>query len=78
MKPVSALSVEKIMRMMPEAKSQRHSHIGPKFPQTVQCPYTADTDTLRTYTHTIVHIQGVTGGTDQTSGECSLGLTIPI
>ena len=24
------------------------------------------------------HIQGVTGGTDQTSGECSLGQTIPI
>ena len=23
-------------------------------------------------------IQGVTGGTDQTSGECSLGHTIPI
>ena len=23
-------------------------------------------------------IQGVTGGTDQTSGECSLGETIPI
>ena len=25
-----------------------------------------------------MHIQGVTGGTDQTSGECSLGHTIPI
>ena len=25
-----------------------------------------------------IHIQGVTGGTDQTSGECSLGHTIPI
>ena len=25
-----------------------------------------------------VNIQGVTGGTDQTSGECSLGQTIPI
>jgi hypothetical protein len=25
-----------------------------------------------------LHIQGVTGGTDQTSGECSLGQTIPI
>ena len=24
------------------------------------------------------HMQGVTGGTDQTSGECSLGHTIPI
>ena len=24
------------------------------------------------------NIQGVTGGTDQTSGECSLGQTIPI
>ena len=24
------------------------------------------------------HIQGVTGGADQTSGECSLGHTIPI
>ena len=24
------------------------------------------------------HIQGVTGGTDQSSGECSLGHTIPI
>jgi hypothetical protein len=26
----------------------------------------------------ILFIQGVTGGTDQTSGECSLGQTIPI
>ena len=26
----------------------------------------------------VVTIQGVTGGTDQTSGECSLGQTIPI
>jgi len=26
----------------------------------------------------IISIQGVTGGTDQTSGECSLGQTIPI
>ena len=25
-----------------------------------------------------VYIQGVTGGTEQTSGECSLGQTIPI
>ena len=25
-----------------------------------------------------LYIQGVTGGTDQTSGECSLGQTIPI
>jgi len=25
-----------------------------------------------------LHIQGVTGGKDQTSGECSLGQTIPI
>ena len=37
-----------------------------------------------THTHTHLHIyiyiyiQGVTGGTDQTSGECSLGQTIPI
>jgi len=27
---------------------------------------------------TTLYIQGVTGGTDQTSGECSLGQTIPI
>ena len=26
----------------------------------------------------MMKIQGVTGGTDQTSGECSLGQTIPI
>ena len=26
----------------------------------------------------IFDVQGVTGGTDQTSGECSLGQTIPI
>ena len=26
----------------------------------------------------IIYIQGVTGGTDPTSGECSLGQTIPI
>ena len=32
------------------------------------------------YSHIVcsVYIQGVTGGTDQTSGECSLGQTIPI
>ena len=30
------------------------------------------------YTHTHTHTQGVTGGTDQTSGECSLGQTIRI
>ena len=28
--------------------------------------------------HTHTHIQGVTGETDQTSGECSLGHTLPI
>jgi len=28
-----------------------------------------------THTHTYIHIQGVTGETDQTSGECSLGQT---
>ena len=33
------------------------------------------THTSETLTRTI---QGVTGGTDQTSGECSLGQTIPI
>ena len=30
------------------------------------------------YTHIHTHTHGVTGGTDQTSGECSLGQTIPI
>ena len=30
------------------------------------------------YTYMLCTIQGVTGGTDQTSGECSLGQTIPI
>ena len=30
------------------------------------------------YVYVYVYIQGVTGGTDQTSGECSLGQTIPI
>ena len=29
-------------------------------------------------TSIVKSIQGVTGGTDQTSGECSLGQTIPI
>ena len=28
--------------------------------------------------HLVAYIQGVTEGTDQTSGECSLGQTIPI
>ena len=32
--------------------------------------------TVHIYIYT--HTQGVTGGTDQTSGECSLGQTIPI
>ena len=31
-----------------------------------------------TYIYIYIYIQGVTGGTDQTSGECSLGQTIPI
>ena len=35
------------------------------------CVYIHISDSLQT-------IQGVTGGTDQTSGECSLGQTIPI
>ena len=30
------------------------------------------------HTHTYIYIQGVTGGTDQTSGGCSLCYTIPI
>ena len=30
------------------------------------------------FMYVYVYIQGVTGGTDQTSGECSLGQTIPI
>ena len=35
---------------------------------------------IHTYFHSNVwkHIRGVTGGTDQASGECSLGQTIPI
>ena len=32
----------------------------------------------RCYIYIYIYIQGVTGGTDQTSGECSLGHTIPI
>ena len=30
------------------------------------------------YIYIYIYIQGVTGGMDQTSGECSLGQTIPI
>ena len=30
------------------------------------------------HTHIYIHIQGVPGGKDLTSGECSLGQTIPI
>ena len=30
------------------------------------------------YIYIYIYIQGVTGGTDQTSGECSVGQTIPI
>jgi hypothetical protein len=33
---------------------------------------------IHAYTCTYIHIQGVPGGKDQTSGECSLGQTIPI
>ena len=36
---------------------------------------------LNTYAQSeqlMTYIQGVTGGTDQTSGQCSLGQTIPI
>jgi len=31
-----------------------------------------------THTHVYIYIQGVPGGKDLTSGECSLGQTIPI
>ena len=37
-----------------------------------------ETKTALTLSQATLHIQGVTGGTDQTSGECSLGQTIPI
>ena len=40
--------------------------------------YTRTHLNTHTYTRTCVHIQGVTGGTDQNSGKCSLGHTIPI
>jgi hypothetical protein len=30
------------------------------------------------YIYIYIYLQGVTGGTDNTSGECSLGQTIPI
>ena len=33
---------------------------------------------ITSYNTVTAYIQGVTGGTDQTSGECSLGHTIPI
>ena len=33
---------------------------------------------IYTHTHTHTHIQGVTEGMCETSGECSLGQTIPI
>jgi len=36
------------------------------------------TNTGRENGKKIYNIQGVTGGTDQTSGECSLGQTIPL
>ena len=35
-------------------------------------------DTRIIFSQKELDIQGVTGGTDQTSGECSLGHTIPI
>ena len=40
--------------------------------------YTSEQKTCRVYIYCTYSIQGVTGGTDQTSGECSLGQTIPI
>ena len=49
------LSAQKIIRLLLEAQRQRPSQFGPKLPQIVQCPYTAHTDTLHTYTHTITH-----------------------
>ena len=33
---------------------------------------------VKAYIYIYIYIQGVTGGTDQTSGECSLSQTIPI
>ena len=48
------------------------------FPTLQKCMKTHTHTYTHTHTHTHTHIQGVTGGTDQTSGECSLGQTIPI
>ena len=40
--------------------------------------HTVDVSFYRCAVHYGIYIQDVTGGTDQTSGECSLGQTIPI
>ena len=42
------------------------------------CIYTCEYTNHSVYIQIYIYIQGVTGGTDQTSGECSLGQTIPI
>ena len=39
---------------------------------------TVCSELLTSFLNIYIYIQGVTGGTDQTSGECSLGQTIPI
>ena len=45
---------------------------------TVNIIYLLNFSHCKSYIHIYIYIQGVTGGTDQTSGECSLGQTIPI
>ena len=42
------------------------------FQLTVCCPIPAKSQSTENTAHTNCYIQGVTGGTDQTSGECSL------
>ena len=54
---------------------QLHVFAAIIMPYFVVCSYLID---IYIYIYTYIYIQGVTGGTDQTSGECSLGQTIPI
>jgi len=73
--------VHNVNNVAPVCAIQTHGEVEVKFHSFLisvldVCKWSASFSYLNTGFR--LHIQGVTGGTDQTSGECSLGQTIPI